>query len=86
MRVHGKISCVCPCTFSREKFEELKLKEKELAAFMDDFPHKRAAKLAELSGAQDAIVAAMERLSKLNSLAGGAMPSKGQFQDMQVRQ
>ena len=51
---------------------------------MDDFPHRRAAKLEELAAAQDAIVAAMERLAKLNSLAGGALPSKGQFQDMQV--
>eukprot|EP00877_Chromochloris_zofingiensis_P002084 jgi/Chrzof1/11877/Cz06g13080.t1 len=67
----------------REKYEELVAKERELNAFLDAFPERKASKLAELASRQDAIVAVLERINKLQSVAGGALPTKGQFQDMQ---
>lgn len=69
---------------SREKYEELKTKERELAAFMDAFPAERSARADQLEALQEGVTAALERLSKLSAISGGAMPSKGQFQEMQV--
>jgi hypothetical protein len=72
----------CPC---REKFEELKAKEKELNTFLDAFPQRKAAKAAELAAKQEAVVAGLERMSKLQALTdAAALPSQGQFQQMKV--
>ncbi|KAF6253295.1 intraflagellar transport protein IFT-71/74 [Scenedesmus sp. NREL 46B-D3] len=67
----------------REKFEELKAKEKELNAFLDAFPQRKAAKAAELAAKQEAVAAGLERMSKLQALTdAAALPSQGQFQQM----
>ncbi|KAJ9520725.1 hypothetical protein QJQ45_007593 [Haematococcus lacustris] len=67
----------------REKFEELVAKERDLTNFMDSFPSRRADKLAELRSKQDAIVALLEKINKLQSIAGAALPSTKQFRQMQ---
>ncbi len=58
-------------------------KERDLTNFMDSFPSRRAAKLEEQRAKQDAIVAALERISKLQNIAGGALPSTKKFKEMQ---
>ncbi|KAJ9521037.1 hypothetical protein QJQ45_022755, partial [Haematococcus lacustris] len=68
---------------NREKFEELVAKERDLTNFMDSFPSRRADKLAELRSKQDAIVALLEKINKLQSIAGAALPSTKQFRQMQ---
>jgi intraflagellar transport protein 74 len=63
----------------------LKAKEKELNAFLDAFPQRKAAKAAELAAKQEAVVAGLERMSKLQALTdAAALPSQGQFQQMKV--
>jgi hypothetical protein len=51
---------------------------------MDAFPAERSARADQLEALQEGVTAALERLSKLSAISGGAMPSKGQFQEMQV--
>lgn len=68
----------------REKFEELVAKERDLNNFMDSFPSRRAAKLEELRHKQDAIVALLDKMNKLSSIATGALPSQKKFKEMQV--
>lgn len=82
-----RMRCFFLCCLSyREKFEELKAKEKELVAFLDAFPQRKAAKAGELAAKQEAIVAGLERMNKLQALTdAAALPSQGQFQQMKVR-
>lgn len=68
----------------REKYEELVAKERDLNNFMDSFPSRRASKLDEARSKQDAIVALLERITKLQSLATSALPSQKKFREMQV--
>ncbi|KAF8068364.1 IFT74 [Scenedesmus sp. PABB004] len=55
----------------REKFGELVGKERELRAFMDAFPQRRAAKAAELAARGEAINAALARLAALRARGDG---------------
>jgi len=66
----------------REKFEELVAKERDLTNFMDSFPSRRAAKMDEMRAKQDAIVALLERINKLQGMATSALPSAKKFQEM----
>lgn len=66
----------------REKYEELVTKERELNAFLDSFPSKRAAKMGELQERSDAISATLERITKLEGLAASALPSQRKFREM----
>jgi DNA repair exonuclease SbcCD ATPase subunit len=59
----------------RAKYDELRAKERELTGFMDTFPQRRAAKQAELSAKQEAIVALLQHLTDLQS--GGAAATAG---------
>ncbi len=59
-----------------EKFEELVAKERDLTNFMDSFPSRRAAKLEEMRAKQDAIVALLDRISKLQVRAAHAARAK----------
>ena len=52
---------------------------------MDSFPSRRASKLDEARQKQDAIVALLERIAKLQGLATSALPSQKKFREMQVR-
>jgi intraflagellar transport protein 74 len=47
-------------------------KERDLSLFMDGFPSRKAAKLDEAGGRQDAIVAQLERITKLMVSREGA--------------
>eukprot|EP00878_Enallax_costatus_P039192 GHUV01044749.1.p1 GENE.GHUV01044749.1~~GHUV01044749.1.p1 ORF type:complete len:154 (+),score=77.15 GHUV01044749.1:210-671(+) len=68
----------------REKFQELVTKERELNAFLDAFPQRKAAKQEELNAKAEAITAVLDRLNKLQASTGGALPSQGQFQQLKV--
>lgn len=70
----------------REKFEELQAKERELNAFLDAFPQRKAAKQSELTAKQEAIVAVLERMNKLQAITDAALPSHSQYQQMKVRE
>lgn len=72
------------CVACREKFQELLTKERELLAFLDAFPQRKAAKQDELNTKAEAITAVLDRLNKLQAAAGGALPSQGQFQQLKV--
>jgi len=67
----------------REKYDELVAKERDLNNFMDSFPSRRAAKLEEASAKQDAIVGMLEKITKLQNMMGGALPSQKKFKEMQ---
>lgn len=60
-------------------------KERELNAFLDAFPQRKAAKQDELSAKAEAITTVLERLNKLQASTGAALPNQGQFQEMKVR-
>lgn len=51
----------------RAKYDELRAKERELNAFVDAFPQRRAAKQAELTAKQEAIVALLHHLTDLQA-------------------
>ncbi|KAG1670889.1 hypothetical protein FOA52_000391 [Chlamydomonas sp. UWO 241] len=67
----------------REKYEELVAKERDLNNFMDSFPSRRADKMQETRDKQDAIVGLLEKIAKLSSMTGGALPSQKKFKEMQ---
>ena len=69
----------------REKFEELTAKERELNAFLDAFPQRRAAKQQELSSKQEAITNLLDKLNRLHALTATALPGKEQYQQLKVR-
>lgn len=69
----------------REKFEELTTKERELNAFLDAFPQRRAAKQQELSSKQEAITNLLDKLNRLHALTATALPGKEQYQQLKVR-
>lgn len=58
-------------------------KERDLNNFLDSFPKRRADKLEEMRSKQDAIVSLLEKITKLQNLAGGALPSQKKFKEMQ---
>ena len=62
------------------------LKERDLNNFMDGFPSVRAAKATERQARQDAIVALLDKMSKLASMTtSSALPTQRKFKEMQVR-
>ena len=69
----------------REKYDELVAKERDLNNFMDSFPSRRAEKTREAQEKQDGIVALLDKIAKLQGLAGSALPSQKKFKEMQVR-
>ena len=60
-------------------------KERDLNNFMDSFPSRRAEKTREAQEKQDGIVALLDKIAKLQGLAGSALPSQKKFKEMQVR-
>jgi len=68
----------------REKYDELVAKERDLNNFMDSFPSRRAEKTREAQEKQDAIVALLDKIAKLQGLVGSALPSQKKFKEMQV--
>ena len=69
----------------REKYDELVAKERDLNNFMDSFPSRRAEKTREAQEKQDAIVAVLDKIAKLQGLVGSALPTQKKFKEMQVR-
>jgi hypothetical protein len=67
----------------REKYNELCTKERDLAAFVDSFPARRAIKYQEVADGQAQVAAALERIGRLQALAAGGLPSAGQFRELQ---
>lgn len=63
--MQGSLKGVCCCC--RAKYDELRAKERELTGFMDAFPQRRAAKQAELTAKQEAIVALLQHLTDLQA-------------------
>ncbi len=59
-------------------------KERDLNNFMDSFPSRRASKMEEAASKQDSIISLLEKISKLQALAGSALPSQKKFKEMQV--
>lgn len=58
--------------------------ERDLNNFMDGFPGLKAAKAAEAQAKQDATVALLDRIGKLQQLATSNLPSQKKFKEMQV--
>ncbi|MEW5313546.1 MAG: hypothetical protein WDW38_005106 [Sanguina aurantia] len=67
----------------REKFDELLVKERVINDFMDVFPSSKAVKVTERQSKEDAVVALLERITKLSSLSSSALPSQKKFKEMQ---
>lgn len=68
---------------NREKFEELLAKERDLNNFMDGFPSRKAAKMQEKQQREDGIVAALEKIVKMQGIIGSSLPSQKKFKEMQ---
>lgn len=67
----------------REKFEELVAKERDLNNFLDSFPSRKASKLGEKQAKEDAIVALLDKITKLETISTSALPSQRRFKEMQ---
>lgn len=61
----SSLLALLPLRVPREKYSELITKERELHAFMDAFPQRRAAKVAELAATSDAVNATLQRASRV---------------------
>lgn len=59
-------------------------KERELNAFLDAFPQRKAAKQDELTAKSEAITSVLEKLNRLHAAVTSALPSQGEFQQMKV--
>lgn len=63
--------CAVITPHTRAKYDELRAKERELTAFMDAFPQRRAAKQQEMQAKQDTIVALLAHIKEMQEGGGG---------------